>query len=74
MNGSQKNQNVFFFFRLRLGLRRLRFAYYLMKVGSRSGGINQSQSTFLRFVIGLVLPLLLANSTTQFYISVDLKR
>ena len=44
--GSQKNQNVSVFFRL-------------VGVGNRSGRINQSQSTFPRFVIGLVLPLLL---------------
>ena len=41
-------------------------------VGSRSGGINQSQCTFPRFVIGLVLPLLLPTPTIWF--SLDHKR
>ena len=47
------------------------FAYDLVKtrlleseVGSRSARINQSQCLFPRFVIGLVLPLLLATPTT----------
>ena len=35
-------------------------------VGKRSGRINQSQCTLPRFEIGLVFPLLLASSATQF--------
>ena len=35
-------------------------------VGSRSGRINQSQCTFTRFVIRLVLPLLLPTATIRF--------
>ena len=35
-------------------------------VGSRSGRINQSQCTFTRFMIRLVLPLLLPTATIQF--------
>ena len=38
----------------------------IVGVGSRSGGINQSQCTFPCFVIGLVLLLLLATLTNQF--------
>ena len=41
-------------------------------VGSGSGMINQSQCKFPRFVIGLVLPLLLATPKTQF--SLDRKQ
>ena len=41
-------------------------------VGSRSGRINQSNCTFPRFVIGLVLPLLLPIPTIWF--SLDHKR
>ena len=35
-------------------------------MGIRSGRINQSQCTFPRFAIGLVLPLLFATPTTKF--------
>ena len=38
----------------------------IVGVRKRSGRINQSRCTFPRFVIGLVLPLLLASPTTQF--------
>ena len=55
------------------------FAYDLVKtrlleseVGSRSARINQSQCLFSRFVIGLVLPLLLATQTTL--VSLDRKQ
>ena len=40
----------------------------IVGVGSRRGRINQSQCAFPRFVIGLVLPLLLAIPTTQFWL------
>ena len=55
------------------------FAYNLVKtrllesgVRSRSARINQSQCLFPRFVIGLVLPLLLATPTAL--VSLDRKR
>ena len=38
----------------------------IVGVGKRSGRKNQSRCTFPRFVIGLVVPLLLASPTTQF--------
>ena len=41
-------------------------------MGSRSGRINQSICTFLRFVIGLVLPFQLSTPTIRF--SLDHKR
>ena len=41
-------------------------------VGSRSGRINQSQCTFPRFVVGLVLPLLLP--TPKIWFSLDHER
>ena len=44
----------------------------IVGVGSRSGRISQSKCSLKRFVIGLVLPLLLATPTTQF--SLDRKR
>ena len=44
----------------------------IVGVGSRSGRINQSQCTFPRFVIGLVLLLLLPTPTIWF--SLDHKR
>ena len=44
----------------------------IVGVGSRSWRISQSQCSLKRFVIGLVLPLLLATPTTQF--SLDRKR
>ena len=44
----------------------------IVGVGSRSGRINQSQRTLLRFVIGLVLLLLLPTPTICF--SLDHKR
>ena len=44
----------------------------IVGVGSKSEGINQSQITFPRFVIGLVLALLLATPAIQF--SLDRKR
>ena len=40
----------------------------IVGVESRSGRINQSQGTFPRFVIFLILPLLLATSTTSFHL------
>ena len=51
------NQNVSIFIRLRLWLLRL-VPSWSSEIG-RSGRINQSQSTFRRFVIGLPLLLLL---------------
>ena len=44
----------------------------IVGVGSRSGRINQSQCTFPRFVVGLVLPLLLP--TPKIWFSLDHKR
>ena len=44
----------------------------IVRVGSGSGRINQSQCKFPHFVIGLVLPLLLATPKTQF--SLDRKQ
>ena len=68
----------FHFFRLRLRLCRLGPSYDLVKtteivgVGSRSGRVSQSECTFPRFAIGLVLLLLLPTPTILF--SLDHKR
>ena len=62
---SQKNQNVSIFFRLPLQLQHLRASEnQIVGVGRGSGGINQSQCSFLCLVIGLVLLSQHATPTT----------
>ena len=64
---SQKNQNVSIFFRLPLQLQNLRASEnQIVGVGRGSGGINQSQCSFLCLVIGLVLLSQHATPTTYF--------
>jgi len=59
-SGSRKNQNIPIFFWLRLRLRWFKISWnHIVRVRSGSGSINQSQCSFTRFVIGLVIPLLL---------------
>ena len=75
-SGSEESEG-FHFFRLRSRLRRLRSAYDLVKTRlseseAEAERINQSQCTFPRFVIGLVLLLLLPTPTIWF--SLDHKR
>ena len=70
---SQKNQNV----SIPLTTPSLTFRLWsgenqIVGVGRRNGRINQSQCSFPRFVIGLVLPLLLPTWTIWF--SLDHKR
>ena len=76
MESESKESECFHFFRPRLRLRHLRSAWssenQIVRVGSRSGRINQSQCTFPRYVIDIVLPLLLPTPTIWF--SLDHKR
>ena len=72
---SQKNQNISIFLQLRhlyVPFMILTSENQIAGVGSRSGRIHQSQCTFPRFVIDLVLPLLLSTPTIWF--SLDHKR
>ena len=71
MESESEESECFHFFRPRLRLRHLRSAWssenQIVRVGSRSRGrINQSQCTFPRYVIDIVLPLLLPIPTIWF--------